>query len=335
MTEQIIHTQSPKSNTNVLVAGGAGYIGSHTCKLLSAAGYTPITIDDLSTGHIESVKWGDLVIANINDTIAVSETIKKYDIKSVIHFAGFSLVGESVANPDKYFHNNTNNAEIFLKTCIGAGVKNFVFSSTAAVYGNPTTDIITESHDRNPINPYGESKVLFENALDQYSTSCNFKYVVLRYFNAAGSDPDCEIGESHSPETHLIPLVCKAVKDDQRVKVFGSDYDTTDGSAVRDYVHVNDLARAHIKALEALDEGLPNSVFNLGRGTGTSVMDIVNASTKVFGKCNFVVEDRRAGDPATLVADITAAKEVLDWKPEISLEDMLTTAMNWEMNRTY
>jgi UDP-glucose 4-epimerase/UDP-arabinose 4-epimerase len=262
----------------ILVAGGAGYIGAQTCKALAAAGYLPVTLDNLSTGYAAAVKWGPLEQGDLRDRDRVQALVAKYDIKAALHFAAYSLVGESVRDPAKYYDNNVDAATAFASALIGAGVGALVFSSTAAVYGTPSISPIPEDHRTVPINPYGASKLAFEGALRWLGEAHPFAWTALRYFNAAGADPDGEVGESHDPETHLIPNLCKAVLGTgPALTVFGQDYDTPDGTPIRDYIHVVDLAEAHVLAIRRLLAGGDSGVFNVGTGEGCSVMQILGA----------------------------------------------------------
>lgn len=326
------------SKINVLVAGGAGYIGAHTCKLLAQAGFNPITLDNLSTGYEKAVIYGPFVKGDLRDRALILETIKKYDIKAAIHFAAFSLVGESVSNPKKYYDNNVGAASEFAAALVEGGVKALVFSSTAAVYGNPVTELIAETHQKEPINPYGATKLAFEGALKWFDNAYGLKHVVLRYFNAAGSDFDVEIGESHNPETHLIPLICKAALGKFKpLTVFGTDYETPDGTAVRDYIHVYDLANAHIEAVKYLLSGGESDVFNVGTGKGISVKEAIEAANAHFE--NGVPHSygpRRAGDPKILVADPTKILSKFNWKPQYSdIDTIIKSAKAWQDNPKY
>jgi UDP-glucose-4-epimerase GalE len=302
---------------SILVAGGAGYVGSHACKALSLAGYRPVVIDNLATGHADAVKWGPLVRANIRDREAVAAAVREHGITAAMHFAASSLVGESVVKPELYYDNNVVATLAFLETLSAGGVKNIVFSSSAAVYGVIDRDLIGESEPLAPINPYGETKRVIEGALRWMGEAKGFTWSALRYFNAAGADEDGEIGERHEPETHLIPNLVKAtLGTGPKLKVFGDDYPTADGSAVRDYVHVSDLADAHIAAIGWLKAGGASRPFNLGAGTGLSNLQIVAAAEQALGrKPPFEMAPRRAGDPPRLVADPTAAKTAFNWTP--------------------
>ena len=322
----------------VLVAGGAGYIGSHTCKALALAGYTPVTIDNLSTGYEAAVQWGPLVRADLRDKDAVAETVRRYGIRSCIHFAAASLVGESMTDPAKYYDNNVVAGLALIDALVDNGVEHIVFSSTAATYGIPSVDLISETQPTLPINPYGATKLAFEGVLKWMAEAKGFTYVILRYFNAAGADPDGEIGESHEPETHLIPLICKAAMGNGcPLTVFGTDYPTKDGSAIRDYIHVNDLASAHIAALERLQAGGDSQIYNLGTGEGVTVLEVMRAAERVLGRpLPHSLGPRRPGDPVSLVADVAKAHHDLHWRAVHSdLDTLISTASQWENARRY
>ena len=272
-------------NPTVLVTGGAGYIGSHTCKLLRKAGYQPVVYDDLIYGHRNFAKWGPFEEGDIADVRRLYEVLDKYRPDAVLHFAAFAYVGESVEDPAKYYRNNVIGSITLLEAVHRAGIEKFVFSSTCATYGIPKEIPISEDHPRHPINPYGRSKLMIENILEDFNKAYGIRSISLRYFNAAGADPDCEIGEDHTPETHLIPLVLDvAAGKRSHVCIHGDDYDTPDGTCIRDYVHVSDLADAHVLALQALEAGRGNDAFNLGNGQGFSVREIIDAAEKVTGK---------------------------------------------------
>jgi UDP-glucose-4-epimerase GalE len=316
----------------VLVTGGAGYIGSHTAKALARAGLEPVVFDDLSEGHRWAVKWGPLVEANLSDSRALKQAIQHHDIAAVIHFAAYAYVGESVREPRRYFHNNVTNTLNLLEALLDAGVKHVVFSSSCAIYGTPNAIPISEDHSKQPINPYGESKLFIERVLDWYGRAYDLRWAALRYFNAAGADPVGELGEAHHPETHLLPLVIDAALDKRAtVEIFGMDYPTPDGTAIRDYVHVSDLAEAHVLALQHLLSGVESFAVNLGAGRGVSVREIVAAVERIAGvSINVRPCPRRPGDPPVLVADPLRAEKLLSWHPEIStLESIIKTALHW------
>lgn len=318
--------------SRILVTGGAGYIGSHTCKALAAAGYAPVVLDDLSAGHRSAVKWGTLVRGDIADRALVSKTLKAFEIEAVIHFAAHAYVGESVAHPRKYFDNNVSRTLRLLDALVDAGIDKVVFSSSCATYGMPHHLPITEGHPQVPINPYGATKLFVEQILHWYEQAYRMRHVILRYFNAGGADPDGELGEDHSPETHLIPLVIAAAQGVNRaIEIFGSDYDTHDGTAVRDYVHVCDLAGAHVRAIERLLAGEASVTANLGTGRGYSIRDVITAVEAIGGRpVPVVAGPRRAGDPAALVADPRRACAMLGWSPQSSdLDTIVRTAWDW------
>ncbi len=322
---------------NILVIGGAGYIGSHTVKMLAEKGYNPVVFDNLSKGHKEAVANYPFELGNLGDKVRLTEVFKKHAIDAVMHFAAFIEVGESMQAPSKYYHNNVAQVLNLLDAMVENNVKFFVFSSTAATFGEPVREKIDETHPQNPINPYGNTKLMVEKMLADFDTAYGLKATALRYFNASGADDSGKIGESHSPETHLIPLVLQAAAGKRpSIKVFGTDYPTPDGTCVRDYVHVNDLARAHILALEKMMRENKSERFNLGSGSGFSVAELIKEAKKITG-IDFKVETapRRAGDPAVLVADSTKAQKVLGWKPEYNLTRIIQTAWNWEQHRTY
>jgi len=317
---------------NVLITGGAGYIGSHTAKYLAKAGVQPIVIDDLQRGHREAVKWGPLIEADIGDQRAVESVFERYSIEAVLHFAGFANVGESMQSPGLYFRNNTVNTLNLLDAMRARDVRTIVFSSTCATYGIPRQIPIAEDHIQEPVNPYGESKRMVERLLEWYGNIHGLRWVALRYFNAAGADPEGELGELHDPETHLIPLAISAARGlKHTLEIYGTDYDTPDGTAIRDYLHVMDLAEAHLAALRYLDAGGPNAAFNLGTGHGHSVREVIAMVERISGRVVPVKEaNRRCGDPTSLVADANKAATVLGWSPRYStLENIVQTAWNW------
>ena len=322
----------------ILVAGGAGYIGSQTCKALSAAGYLPVVLDNLSTGYAAAVKWGPFERGDLRDRTLVGDLIRRYDIKGAIHFAAFSLVGESVSNPLKYYDNNVGAAVAFAQGLIEGGVQAFVFSSTAATYGIPSVSPIPESHPTNPINPYGASKLAFENALRWFGEAYPFRWNALRYFNAAGADPQGETGESHEPETHLIPNMVKAVLGTgPALTVFGDDYPTPDGTPIRDYIHVVDLAEAHVRAIATLMDGADSAIMNVGTGVGVTVKQMIEAAERVLGApVPRTVGPRRAGDPPSLVADASLIRQRLGWTARCSdLDSIIRDAALWQRERAW
>lgn len=319
-------------NRNILVTGGAGYIGSHACKALAAAGYTPVSFDSLVYGHRWAVRWGPLVEADLADRSAIERALREYSIDAVIHFAAFAYVGESMSDPGKYFRNNVACTLNLLDAMHQANVRRIVFSSTCATYGIPDVVPITEDHPQRAVNPYGESKLFVEKMLHWYGSAHGLQWTALRYFNAAGADPDGEIGEDHSPETHLIPLAIEtALGVRPELQVMGTDYATPDGTAIRDYIHVADLADAHVRALRRLQIGGPSGAINLGTGTGHSVRDVISMVEKVTGRqVKTRNAPRRAGDPPALVAAPGRALEQLDWRPQASgLENIVRTAYRW------
>ncbi len=315
----------------VLVVGGAGYIGSHTCLLLAERGYEPVVFDNLSNGHEEFVRWGPFEQGDIRDKARLDEVFAKHQPEAVLHFAALIEVGESVKNPVAFYDNNVIGALTLLSATMDAGVKAFVFSSTCATYGLPERVPLDEGHPQAPINPYGRTKWIVEQALKDFSTYKDLKSVMLRYFNAAGADFEGRIGEWHKPETHAIPLAIEAALGRrQGFKVFGTDYDTRDGTCVRDYIHILDLADAHVRAVDYLLSGGETVELNLGTGTGTTVKELLDAISKVSGR-PFHVEfaERREGDSTTLVANNDKAREVLGWQPRYTLEDIISSAWRW------
>ena len=314
---------------SILVTGGAGYVGSHACKALAAAGWLPIVYDNLVHGHAEAVKWGPFEQGDIADRARLNSVIERYRPQAAMHFAAFTSVGESVAEPGKYYRNNVAGSLSLLEALRDHGVDRFVFSSTAAVYGTPERVPVPEDSPKLPINPYGWTKLAIENLLADFARAHGLKATALRYFNAAGADPEGEIGERHDPETHLIPLALDAASGKgEPLKLFGDDYPTEDGTCIRDYIHVADLASAHVKALDRQD-GF--NAYNLGTGAGVSVREILNAVERVTGRpVPHAVAPRREGDPAALVADPSRAMRQLGWKPEHSdVNTIVTTAWAW------
>jgi UDP-glucose 4-epimerase len=318
--------------TNILVTGGAGYIGSHCCKELQRRGFHPIVLDNLVYGHRENLKWGDFCEGDLSNPDDLNKCFKKFKVDAIMHFAAYAYVGESVTDPMKYYGNNVRNTIHLLDAALKFNVNNFVFSSTCATYGNPESIPLDENHPRNPINPYGKTKKIIEDILTDCASAYGFKFISLRYFNAAGADPQGETGEKHIPETHLIPLVLDvAAGKSEAIRVFGNDYATPDGTCIRDYIHVNDLAAAHILALERLLDGGSSDVFNLGQGQGFSVKEVIEQAARITGKTIPLIEtDRREGDPPVLIASNEKAVQQLGWQPEFSnLEDIIQTAWRW------
>ena len=323
----------------ILVTGGAGYIGSHATYLLIERGYDVVVVDNLSTGHREAVhEKAKFYQGDIGDYKFISNILKEEEIDGVIHFAAFSLVGESMENPYKYYENNVGKTNSLLKAIIDSGVKNIVFSSTAATYGEPKTIPILETDDTKPTNVYGETKLSMEKMIRWYNKAYGLNYVCLRYFNVAGAHPSGKIGEAHNPETHLIPIILQVASGRrEKINVYGNDYDTKDGTCIRDYIHVVDLVDAHIKAIEYLFKGAESDVFNLGSGEGFTVYEMIEAARKVTGhEIPLEVTERRAGDPAKLIASSTKAREILGWKPQFEdINIMIKDAWNWEQNKRY
>lgn len=317
---------------NILVTGGAGYIGSHTVRALVSKKHHVVVLDNLSKGHEAAVQSVQLVRGDIAEGRLLKNLFREHDIEAVMHFAANSLVGESVLQPSGYYHNNLVKGLSLLDRMVESGVRYLVFSSTAAVYGEPRENPIPEDHPAAPTNPYGATKLALEGAMRWYSGAYGLRYVSLRYFNAAGADPAGDIGEDHAPETHLIPLVLQvAMGHLPRLEVFGSDYPTPDGTCIRDYIHVNDLADAHVRAMEALASGVPSSVYNLGNGNGYSVLEVIRAAEEVVGKPIPVhYGARRPGDPAMLVAGSEKIKAGLGWQPRFTdLRAIIETAWRW------
>lgn len=324
---------------NILVTGGCGYIGSHFVKFLQQnSDHKVIVFDNLSRGHREAIN-NDVDFEKI-DLLNPSEIeigLSKYRIDAVVHFAAFAYVGESVEDPGLYYTNNVTGSINLIKAINKAGIKKFIFSSTCSLYGNPNQVPISESEPTKPINPYAQTKLMIEKVLADFDLSHNLNYAALRYFNAAGADFEGEIGESHDPEPHLIPIVLQtALGKREHIKIFGDDYDTPDGTCIRDYIHVYDLADAHLKALEYLVRGENSDFFNLGTGDGNSVKELIDKAREVTGKeIKSVIAERRAGDPAVLVADNKKAKNILGWNPKYNIDDIIKSAWNWHQNQKY
>lgn len=320
---------------NVLVAGGAGYIGSQVTRDLKLQGHNPIVIDDLSKGHRQAVLDAKLIVGNIGDRELVKDILTTEKIEAVIHLAAFSQVGESVTNPAKYFNNNISNGIALLDAMITSNVKKIVFSSTAAVYGEPITTPITEEHPKNPTNPYGFSKLTFEGIMSNYEQAYGLRYISLRYFNAAGAATDALIGEDHQPESHLIPLVLQtALGLREQLDLYGTDYPTPDGTCIRDYIHIIDLSQAHLLALESLMNYSISNIYNLGNGQGYSNLEVIETAQKITKKpIKINKTSRRPGDPAVLVASATKIQTELGWQPKYpSLETIIETAWKWHSN---
>ena len=317
------------------MTGGAGYVGSHACKALRQAGYQAVVFDNLVAGHREAVRWGELVEGDITDTNAVRAALRRHAVSAVMHFAAFLDVGESVREPVRYYHNNVLGALRVLEAMAAEGVSLFVFSSTCAIYGEPIDIPIAETHPQNPINSYGETKLAVERALPHLARASGLRWAALRYFNAAGADPDGEIGEDHSPEMHLIPRAIEATRGAPRLQVFGADYPTPDGTCLRDYIHVSDLADAHVKALEMIADSGRSGVYNLGTGRPHSVREVIETVERVtLRPVPWSLAPRRAGDAAALYAAPDKAQADLSWKTRFpDLDSIVRTA--WEWHRTH
>lgn len=318
----------------VLVTGAGGYIGSHMCAILSDRGDFVVGLDNLENGYLDAIRANVVVIADVANKSVVANVLDTHDIDTVIHFAGYIQVGESMQDPAKYFENNFSNAASLLSAMHQCGIDQFIFSSTAAVFGNPITTPIDENHPKHPINPYGRSKLFLEEMCADLANARGLKSVSLRYFNAAGARPDGTLGERHEPETHLIPLAIDAALGKRPpLKLFGTDYPTPDGTCVRDYIHIHDLCDAHVAAMDYLRAGHPTACFNLGNGVGFSVLEVIRAVEKAVGRpVPYVVESRRQGDPPSLVGDSTLAREKLEWKPKrANLETIVADAVRWHL----
>lgn len=321
----------------ILVTGGAGYIGSHVVKELHKKGYKAVIFDNLSRGNKFALKWGDFVFGDLNNISSIRKAFSDYSFDAVMHFASYAYVGESMENPQRYYQNNVVTTLNLLSCMLEFNVKKIIFSSSCATYGIPQRIPITESHYQNPINPYGQTKLIIEKILLDFNNAYDLKYVSLRYFNAAGADPDCEIGECHIPETHLIPLVLDAALNEKKhIKVFGTDYPTKDGTCIRDYIHVTDLANAHLLSLEYLLDGNVSDIFNLGNNAGFSVREVIDTAMMVTKqKIDFISEKRRDGDPPILVGSADKIKDILRWEPKFNcLQDIIKTAWKWHL-KTY
>jgi UDP-glucose-4-epimerase GalE len=326
---------------DVLVVGGAGYVGSHTCKELSLRGFRPVTFDNLSAGREEFVKWGPFIEGDLSDRSALAAAFQRYRFSAVLHFAAYAYVGESVRSPEKYYYNNVVGTLNLLAEMRSANVSNLVFSSSCAVYGVPAVVPIPLDSKLEPVNPYGATKMMVEKILYDYGVAYGLRSISLRYFNAAGAADSLEIGEAHHPETHLIPLAIKSTESDHSLVVFGDDYPTPDGTCIRDYVHVSDLAAAHVSALALLKrcerlDGPFTRAFNLGTGRGHSVREVIASVERVSGrKVNFSIGRRRAGDPAELVADPGATERGLGWTAQhINLDEIISSAFRWHIRET-
>ncbi len=324
--------------TNILVTGGAGYIGSHACKALSQAGYTPVTFDNLITGWQDAVKFGPFERGDLLDRARLDEVFAKYQPAAVMHFAALSQVGEAMSEPGKYWTNNVTGSLSLIEAAVAAGCLNFVFSSTCATYGEHDNVVLDENTPQEPLNAYGASKRAIEDILRDFQAAHGLNHVIFRYFNVAGADPDGEVGEFHRPETHLVPLMLDAI-DGKRdgLTVFGTDYDTPDGTCIRDYVHVCDLVDAHVLGLNWLEQGKGSRVFNLGTGSGFSVMEVIGHSKSVTNRdVPYSIGPRRAGDCTKLVSGSVRAGEELGWTPKRStLETMISDAWRWHQNGHY
>lgn len=323
----------------ILVTGGAGYIGSHSVLALQQAGYKVIVLDNLVYGHQDLVKSAlgvKLIVGDTSDRPLLRQLFAEHEIEAVMHFAAYAYVGESVTKPAKYYDNNVLGTFTLLEAMREAGVNHFVFSSTCATYGVPESVPIVEEQPQHPINPYGATKLMVERILQDFDQAYDFRSVCLRYFNAAGADPEGRLGEDHNPETHLIPLVLQtALGQRESISIFGTDYDTPDGSCIRDYIHVMDIAQAHILALKYLMQNGQTDVFNLGNGSGFSVKEVIETARQVTGKeIKAVISDRRPGDPPSLIGSGAKARQILGWQPQYShLQDIITHAWQWHQKR--
>lgn len=321
--------------TEILVIGGAGYIGSNMCKHLKQNGYQPIVLDNLTTGHRQSVKWGPFFEGSLDDTVLLNRIFTKHRPKAVMHFAAFCYVNESVKEPCKYYRNNVAATISLLETMVTNNIPNIIFSSSCATYGEPVEIPITEDHPQHPINPYGRTKLMIEQILADMSAAHDLQYISLRYFNAAGADPEGELGEDHKPEPHLIPLVLHtALGRQDTIRIFGDDYPTIDGTCVRDYIHVSDIAQAHLLALERLLNRRSGGIYNLGNGDGHSVKEVIEVAKKVTGRpIPIEVFERRVGDPGILISTSEKARKELNWEPKFTnLHDIIETAWQWLQN---
>jgi UDP-glucose 4-epimerase len=317
---------------NILVTGGAGYVGSYVCKTLSKKGYQPIVLDSFVCGHHEAVKWGPFIEGEISDRALLEDVFSTHDIHAVMHFGGFCYVGDSVQNPRDYYRNNVTATLALLEAMIDSEISSFIFSSSCTVYGEPEEFPIKETHPTNPISPYGRCKLMVEQILNDFSHAYGLKYISLRYFNAAGGDPDGELGEDHRPETHLIPLVLQtALGQRKEIEIYGDNYPTKDGTCVRDYIHIDDLAQAHVLGLERMLKGQSGGIYNLGNEIGHSVKEVIQMAGEVTGReipCR--VTDRRPGDPPVLIGSSRKAMAELKWAPRFgNLRTIIETAWQW------
>lgn len=321
----------------ILITGGAGYIGSHTNRLMNEKGWETVILDDLSDGHKEAVLSGKLIIGNFGDEGLLNGLMTEYKFDAVMHFAAFASVHDSVIRPARYYRNNVTNMQTLLDACVKYGIKYFVFSSSASTFGNPQYIPMDENHPQMPINPYGETKLIGEKLLKDYERAYGIKYCIFRYFCAAGDSKDGFIGEAHNPETHLIPVMVKAALNNKPFKVFGNDYETRDGSCIRDFIHVLDLAEAHYLGLKWIMEHNGSDCFNLGSNQGFTVMEMIKTLKRISGlDVPYEIAERREGDPPILVASNRKAMEILGWSPRYSaIEDILQDAWNWEKSRNY
>ena len=324
-------TPSDADRGAILVTGGAGYIGSHAARALVRAGRRVVVYDNLSAGHRDAVRWCDLVVADVHDTDTLRRTVRDNRVGAVMHFAALASVGDSVRDPSLYYRQNLEGTLGLLRVMVEEGIRPIIFSSTAAVFGEPTETPITEAHDTRPISPYGETKLAVERALGHFERAYGLHSIALRYFNAAGADPDGEIGEDHRPEAHLIPLAIDAARGGKPLRVFGDDYPTPDGTCLRDYIHVTDLAQAHVLALARLEAGGQSAVYNLGNGHPFSVKDVILAVERVSGlRVPWTPGPRREGDPSALFASSERIRRDLKWRPSISsVDDIVQTAWRW------
>ena len=325
-----------KKDTHILIVGGAGYIGSHANKLLTSQGYQTIVLDNLSNGRRDLVKWGHFVEGDLNDSYSLEHIFTNWNISTVMHFGAFAYVGESVKDPAAYYNNNVVNTLHLLNAMRKHGVNQIVFSSTCATFGEPEYIPVDESHVQSPMSPYGRSKWMVEQILKDYEAAYGIRHVILRYFNAAGADPECETGEWHQPETHLIPLVLDAALYETKcLQVFGNQHNTFDGTCVRDYIHVCDLADAHLKAMQYMETHQDSDHFNLGNGKGFSVLEIIETARRITGRdIHFEIREARAGDPAIVVGSSEKALALLKWSPKFNtIQSIIETAWNWHISR--